>query len=112
MNTTDRFSTPHQVADTETRLGGEMKTLLPSREEIPAEMWNGHTEWNKAASMWFFRGLPKGTVFTPRPGIDVDSAKRHIKAILSSWEPKHEHKEAAAAYLLSKWFVNVEIPKQ
>ena len=27
-----------------------------------------------------------------------------IAAILASFEPKHEHKEAGAAYLLSQWF--------
>jgi hypothetical protein len=43
----------------------------------------------------------------PKEGVDVDKALRHIQAIMRSYQPKHEHKEAAVAYLLSQWFDDV-----
>ena len=58
-------------------------------------------------SRWFFSGLPKETRFVPKTGIDEAAAKAHLRAILASFEPKHEHKEAGCAYLLSKWFEDV-----
>jgi len=52
-----------------------------------------------------------GRLSMPNDGIDQNKALRHIKAILGSFEPKHEHKEAAAAYLLSLWFKSVKYAK-
>lgn len=81
---------------------------MPTRDEIPEEFWRGRTEWNKIVSRWFFRGLPAGTEFIPKKGIDKDAAMRAIKATLGSYAPKHEHKEAAVAYMLSCWFKRVK----
>ena len=39
-----------------------------------------------------------------KPGIDRSAALKHIRAIMGSFEPKHEHKEAACAYLFELWF--------
>jgi len=39
-----------------------------------------------------------------KPGIDRKAAIRHIKAIMASYAPKHEHKEAGCAYLFALWF--------
>ncbi len=52
----------------------------------------------------------KETKFVSKPGIDETDAKRHLKAVLGSFAPKHEHKEAACAYLMSLWFEDVIIP--
>lgn len=53
----------------------------------------------------FFLGgkLPK-----TKDGIDPAKAKRHLMAVLGSFEPKHEHKEAGAGWLMSMWY---ESPK-
>lgn len=40
----------------------------------------------------------------PEAGVDRYKALRHIHYILGSWEPKHEHKEAGAAFLFNEWF--------
>lgn len=86
---------------------------LPPYAEIPDEFkrHNG-TEWNKIMAKWFYSGLPAGTKFIPKAGIDHDVAMRHLKYCLGSWEPKHEHKEAGVAYLMSQWFERVEMPAQ
>jgi len=51
-----------------------------------------------------FSGLKKSEVPPVKEGIDVNMALRHLHAIQGSFEPKHEYKEAAVAYLASLWF--------
>jgi hypothetical protein len=86
--------------------GGDMKKLLPAWKDIPDEFKDGNSKWNKVVSDWFFRGL-KNVKWTPKPGINSSKAVAHINAIMSSFEPKHEHKEAGCAYLLSEFFDDV-----
>lgn len=92
--------------------GGNMVDLLPKMEAIPEEFkrHNG-TEWNRIFSKWFFVGLPKGTEFEYKECIDGEMAMRHMLAIMKSWEPKLEHKEAGVAYLMSQWLERVIIPE-
>jgi hypothetical protein len=42
--------------------------------------------------------------FVVREGVDAKAAWRHCAALLRSFEPKHEHKEAGVAYLMSQYF--------
>lgn len=66
----------------------------------------------KAISSWFYGGATgapngltiDGTTYTAKPDVDAKKALRAIKAVLGSWEPKHEHKIAACGYMLSQWF--------
>jgi hypothetical protein len=102
-----KWAQPQPVDDLALSFGGRMADLLPPVSEIPAEFHrhNG-TEWNRRVSAWFFSGL-KGRL-VPREGVDSRVAVRHLQAILGSWEPKHEHKEAGVAYLMSLWFDRFE----
>ena len=86
--------------------GGSMTKLLPAKAEIPEEFWHGHTKWNKLQSDWFFSGL-KNAKWEPREGVETKVVLRHLGAIQGSWEPQHEHKEAAVAWLASLWFTDV-----
>ncbi len=95
-----------EVTDLDIVFGGRAMELLPPYSEIPEEFRDGRTKWNKVVSDWFFCGL-KNCKWVPKEGIDTGKALRHIKAILGSFEPKHEHKEAGCAYLLSEWFEDV-----
>jgi hypothetical protein len=106
----DPFATPQAITRFDLAFGGDMKRLLPPYETIPGEYKHTNNKWDKIVSRWFFSGLPKETRFVPKPGIDEFTAKTHIRAILMSYEPQHEHKEAGCAYLLSKWFEDIEIP--
>lgn len=100
---------------------------MPRYDTLPEDFrrhrGNVYTE---AISSWFFSGVKfigKGDSkevngieanvgyrsdrpvrFVAKPGINAGKALRAIRAILASWEPKHEHKEGGAAYLLSQWF--------
>lgn len=99
------FSRPHDVPYFDAVLGGSsnLKALMPRWEDIPDEFRRGHTRFNEIQSEWFFRGLPVWPL-DPKPGIDHRKALAHLSAIQRSFEPQHEHKEAAVAYLLSLWY--------
>lgn len=85
---------------------------LPNYATVPDDFkrFSGN-KWVDLTSKWFFSGLPAGTKFLPKPGIDADLALAHIRTCLASWDPKHEHKTAGVAFLLSEWFEDVEVPK-
>lgn len=92
------------VSDLELAFGGDMSKLMPPYVDIPAQFKKPRgTKWNELASDWFFSGV-KNLQLTPREGVDKQKALRHIAAILRSFQPKHEHKEASVAYLLEQWF--------
>ena len=78
--------------------------ILPAWEEIPDQFkkWNG-TKWNRLFNDWFHLGL-KSIKLIPKKGIDIEKAIRMVSYCMRSWEPKHEHKEAGCAYLLSEFF--------
>lgn len=88
--------------------GEQFRKMMPPKDSIPPEFYR-HTKWNDLFSRWFFTGLPKETEFVAKPGIDKAKALRHIRTIMGSFEPKHEDKEAAVAYLLSLWFDDVKL---
>jgi len=73
------------------------KLLAIAREN---GFYNGKTKFNKMFSDLFFSG---GKI-SAKAGID-DAVKtkilRYFKALASSYEPKHEEKEAVCALLLS-----------
>lgn len=90
-----------------------MDTLMPKYVDIPDEFKdfnNRDHKWLRFQSDWFFYGL-KNLEITPKEGIDKDIALRHLAAIQGSFEPKHEHKESAVAYLASLWFEDVKYEK-
>lgn len=80
-----------------------VKDIMPPYDELDKNFKYGKTIWNEAVSDWFFSGVKKSQ-FVENTGIDKEAAFMHLRAIISSWEPKHEHKEAGAAYLMSLWF--------
>src|SRR5690349_16692427 len=96
---------PTVVDDLDMAFGARaVADLMPPIAEIPDEFkqWRGN-KWVDLQSEWFSLGI-KLSQITPKPGVDFRAAIRHLKAIQSSWEPKHEHKMAAVAYLASLWF--------
>src|SRR2546425_1095965 len=94
---------PQVISDDELTFPVHVKHLMPPYDEIPEEFRRGRTVQNAFFNKWFFSGAD-ATGFTAKTGINATLAWRHLTAIASSYEPKHEHKEAAVAYLLSQWF--------
>ena len=99
---------PIEVTDADLAFGGNMKKLMPNYKDIPEEFKYGNNKWCKITARWFFKGLSEETDFIPKDEIDGKTALRHLMAILKSFEPKHEHKEAAVSFLLSQWFDDVK----
>jgi hypothetical protein len=89
-------------------LNFKVSHIMPLYKDIPAEFkdWNNQTKWNKFFNICFFVGADN-IKYIPNKGIDTEKALKQIRVIMSSWEPKHEHKEAAVAYLLSLWFKDI-----
>ena len=98
---------PALVTRLEMAFPTNVRELMPRMEDIPKEFKdrNNGTEWNRLFGDWFYNGL-ESLDLTPKEGIDKEQALRHIQTVMGSWEPKHEHKEAAVAYLLSLWFTD------
>jgi hypothetical protein len=102
VDNNDDFAQPRHIVDNIVAFGVDVRDLLPRYDDIPEEFRNGNTKWNAFQSDWFFSGITK-TGLIAKDGIDLNAALRHLQAINSSFEPKHEHKEAAVAYLASRW---------
>lgn len=98
----------YPINETLTRLDvafpATVRHLMPDPTTLPS---NGR--FDGLVATWFFRGL-QGAEFIAKPGIDAGKALAHLRCILGSFEPKHEHKEAAISFLLDQWFVDVKVP--
>lgn len=101
-----------EVSDLDIAFGGRTRELLPPYEEIPEEFkrMSSRNKWVSMVEDWFYYGL-KNLQLKPKEGVDINKAMKHIKAIMGSFEPKHEHKMAGCAYLLSLWFDDVSYEK-
>jgi hypothetical protein len=100
------WSHPQPVSDLDLAFGGAgglLSDLMPPYSSIPAEFKRDSNPWVKWQMEWFFRGLlsfPEA-----KEGIDQQAALRHLSCIQRSFAPKHEHKQAAVAYLASLWLM-------
>lgn len=76
----------------------------PPYAEIPEQFKRHGAPECKAVSALFFRG---GTLADHgrklKPGVDKAAFFSSLRAMLSSFEPKHEHKEAACAWLMAEY---------
>lgn len=95
---------PQKVTDLDIAFPADVMHLMPPYMDIPAKFRHGRTEWNQFMSDWFYHGITSISKLEPKEGIDKKEAFRHIKCIMGSFQPKHEHKEASVAYLLDSWF--------
>lgn len=85
---------------------------MPKYSTLPEEFQRERSPFCNAVQSWFFRGAKgspagieiDGVTYTAKPGVDAAQALAAIKSVLSSFEPKHEHKIAACGYMLSEWF--------
>ncbi|MCR4375647.1 MAG: hypothetical protein NUW22_12440 [Acidobacteria bacterium] len=99
----EQFDTPSSsVNAVDVAFGGNLAVLMPPFAALPQEFksHNG-TPWNALFSQLFFSG---GKLPPVKEGIDARAARIHLSAVMASFEPKHEHKEAACAYLMSRWY--------
>jgi hypothetical protein len=109
-------SKPIEVSDLEVAFGANVRHLMPAWDDIPEEFkrhvmretpGDRASKYLRLVGDWFFVGI-EGLRFDLKDDIDGGRVMRHIQTVLGSWEPKHEHKEAAVAYLLSLWTNDVK----
>lgn len=108
---------PVQVTDLDLAFPATVLRLMPPIEDIPEvdEGWNElaralftgrYTDLSFLPSVYLTDWIVDSQRAATVEGGDVylEMAWRHVRTILGSWEPKHQHKEATVAYLLSLWF--------
>lgn len=98
---TDKQNTVPEITDLDAAFGTTKG--LPEYSQIPKQFKDGSTKWNKLFSDAFYSGI-KSLKLAPKNGIDSAKAWRHIRALMGSFQPRHEHKEAGCAYLMSQYF--------
>lgn len=85
--------------------------FVPKMADLPDEFQDFiHNKSCKIAAKLFYGGgrLPDHGL-APRDGVDAGRATQAVGALLASFEPKHEHKMAAAGYLIDQWFEPAKI---
>ncbi len=97
---------PQIVSDLDVIFGTKALSVMPPYPDIPEAFKNNSNAWVGIANKWFFEGFDARPLIA-KPGIDKTDAIRHLKSIMCSFEPKHEHKIAAVAYLMSEWLEEV-----
>lgn len=85
--------------------GDKALEIMPRMQDIPEDFPN-RQKWEKVMEDWFFLGL-KNAKWTPKAGVQQSKALAAVATVLRSFAPKHEHKTAAVAFMLSEWFEDV-----
>jgi len=108
---------PIPVSQVDLAFPAHAHRLMPPMEAIPEEFRHDGArsspvaeKWLGFQRQWFYKGL-EGVKFARKEGIDAETAFRHLQCIQGSFQPKHEHKVAAVAYLASLWFEDYELPE-
>lgn len=110
----NEWAKPSEISPLQLAFPAGVANLMPPRDACErelAELPSKGRPWREFQQKWFFHGLT-GAEFVMQDGIDKTTALRHLAAIQGSFEPKHEHKEAAVAYLASRWFVEVKLAQK
>lgn len=81
--------------------------LMPAYESIPEEYKRGHGTYDDLFGSWFFLGLSKFEPVLRDPAMDVTTCMGHIRCVMGSFDPSHQHKEAAVRMLLDTWFSSI-----
>lgn len=97
-----------EISDVQMVFPANVLDYMPKYEDIPKKYkTDSYSGTNRLFNDWFFRGLKELSMKT-REGVDEGKAIRAIRSIMGSYAPKHEHKEAAVAFLLDEWFTDIK----
>lgn len=97
----EKYAKPMPVTDVLLAFPAGLGELLPPVDLIPTKLTVGGFDWRAWASDWFFGNLESFPAAKER--IDATDAGRHLTCLMGSFEPKHEHKVDAVAWLASRW---------
>ena len=97
---------PIEVSDVLLAFPANVEHLMPCLNDIPDSFKKDNNPWSTVFYEFFYYGNKKNISLIPRQDIEVSKAWRHICCIMYSFQPKHEHKEAACCYLFDLWFAD------
>lgn len=109
----DGFDQPRKIPAAQRAFPADViGTLLPLWDDIPEEFrsdWTGQhgNEWTLFVNRLFGLGWPLDREVLRRDDVDPEIAYQHLDTILRSYQPKHEHKIAGVAWLMSRWFLEI-----
>ena len=75
----------------------------PAWESIPKCFKDGKTKYNEMFAKAFYYGLNTNELKT-KPGVDKAKNLKFYRHCAGTFSTKHEHKEAACAWILSETF--------
>lgn len=94
--------TPDQIASvTDVEFVFSTQRLLPKWEDIPEEFKAGNEYTALVEAIFYNRLRPGMGEIELNPGVEPEALNRCIRAHLSSFGPKHEHKIAGVGYMLA-----------
>jgi hypothetical protein len=101
---------PQDIPASEAAYGAvDTSQWMPAYEAVPVEFKQLNNKWNILVTGWWFDGVHPALVVKLRAkeGIDRKKALDQLHACIRSFEPAHNHKMAACAYLMSLWFEEI-----
>jgi len=108
MLTAATYAQPVAVSRIQQVFPANLGDLLPPLDLIPEVFQKrraGHV--SAYASAMALGRIDESLALIKRDDVDPEVAWTHLSTIAGSFEPRHEHKEAALAWLLSLWFREV-----
>ena len=75
--------------------------LLPSPEQIPKDFYEENSYTRLVEAIFYGLELPNGELELAE-GLEPSELNKCVRAHLQSFEPKHEHKIAGVAYMISQ----------
>jgi hypothetical protein len=94
---------PQRVSDETMAFPERVMHLLPPHDAIPTD-YVGREYFQRLQTRWFNVGLVDAEIPEVREGFNRNECLRHLSVLQRSFEPPHEHKCAAVAWLMSLWF--------
>lgn len=98
---------PVDVTDADVAFPARVEHLMPSWDDIPKPFHESRASVQHEFFEDCFLGAASEIELIPKEGINPGKAWRHLRCIMGSYQPKHEYKTAAVAYLLSLWFSTI-----
>lgn len=83
---------------------GAERRDYPKWEDIPEKFRRRNPHGEVFSALFFNGGKLADHGLTMKAGLDAGQVMRAIKALMSSFDPSHELKEATVAWALSEWF--------
>lgn len=93
---------PRQLSGTKTQIATALGIL-----ELPVVAEDIASPWAVVASQLIWLGASEIYAMTAKPGINLDHAMAHLRAIAQAVKLPYERREAAIAILLEKWFTRM-----